>query len=657
MKARHASLFGAAALLLATSLAQAANMSWLNAGTDFNTASNWNTTTPGTGDVALFNTAASVQPNLSSSLTIQELSFNSVAIGYNLTSSSTTVTLTLTNVGTGAAGAISAVSTTGSNVISGPLILGAAAGSSQAFTQSSGGLLALTGVIASTNSVNLSLAGGGIIALGGANTYTGTTTQAATGTILVNNKAAFSNTVLNLAGGGKIQAGTSLTGANKITNNIVMAGNETILDSPGFGVEFGGTVNLGGAGRTITSSNTAGTTFSGLISNDAAGGLIVTTTNSLVTFTAANSYTGVTTIQGSGTVSVSSIGNASANGNLGAGGSIKLGSGANSGNLVYTGAGETTTKSFNLGGTTGNATIDQSGAGLLKFTSGSATGSGNKVLTLQGSTAGTGEISGSILNGGSGTTSLVKAGTGSWTLSGNNGYTGSTTVSAGTLIVSSSGTLASSGISVGASGTFIYNNNTASYGHDITVDGRLGGSGKINGTISGAGVVGPGNSAGILTANAVTASSGLDFAFEFSATGSPTYGNNTNSGNDVLRLTGATPFTASLTSGNQVSVYLQSIAASNVYVGGFYADSGDFASSVANATYQYFVFNGTTYDLYAGPLSVNVATIQQNADFGGGTVNGYVTQFTVVPEPATCSLIGAGLALVLWRARSRRRAV
>src|SRR4029077_17125013 len=92
-------------------------------------------------------------------------------------------------------------------------------------------------------------------------------------------------------------------------------------------------------------------------------------------------------------------------------------------------------KIINLNGSTGGATIDQSGTGLVKFTgTKTATGSRVKTLTLQGSTAGTGEISGAIVNSAS-ATSLLKLGTGTWTLSGStaNTYTGPTTVGDGRL--------------------------------------------------------------------------------------------------------------------------------------------------------------------------------------------------------------------------------
>jgi autotransporter-associated beta strand protein len=116
--------------------------------------------------------------------------------------------------------------------------------------------------------------------------------------------------------------------------------------------------------------------------------------------------------------------------------------------LTYTGQGEATDRILDL---TGNhpqtVTLDQSGSGLLKFTSDIVySGYGHsKTIVLQGSTAGTGEIAGRIANPydrkGAAKTSITKTGTGVWTLSGDNRYTGPTTVTQGTLALTSTRSL------------------------------------------------------------------------------------------------------------------------------------------------------------------------------------------------------------------------
>src|SRR6266568_8688852 len=90
---------------------------WKNTSTTFNSSGSWNPSgIPGSGDVADFNAAMLMQPNLSGSLTIQELYFSTTtASGYDLTSSNTGVKLTLTNTGTGTTSAIDAENTSGTN--------------------------------------------------------------------------------------------------------------------------------------------------------------------------------------------------------------------------------------------------------------------------------------------------------------------------------------------------------------------------------------------------------------------------------------------------------------------------------------------------------------------------------------------------------------
>ncbi len=85
----------------------------------------------------------------------------------------------------------------------------------------------------------------------------------------------------------------------------------------------------------------------------------------------------------------------------------------------------------------GSSYIIQSDAGLMRL-SGAADGdvaltsaaTGNRTFTLQG--AGGGEVAGGITNG-SGTVHLMKADSGTWTLSGSNSHSGTTTVQAGVL--------------------------------------------------------------------------------------------------------------------------------------------------------------------------------------------------------------------------------
>jgi hypothetical protein len=215
------------------------NKVWKNNNTDWNTNGSWTPSgEPAVGDVAVFDVARVTNPNLSASRTIQELNFSTTASsGYTLSSSSTAITLTLTNTGTGTTSAINAANTSGTNTISAPLILGAAASSTQTFTQASGGTLTLNGNITRTNAITLNIAGGGTVLVNGTVGTTGAnlpvtvngsgTTLGGTGTI--NGSVQLGNTtpgaVLNAGPQGS--AGTSASVGTLHTGALTLTGANT----------------------------------------------------------------------------------------------------------------------------------------------------------------------------------------------------------------------------------------------------------------------------------------------------------------------------------------------------------------------------------------------------------------------------------------------
>jgi autotransporter-associated beta strand protein len=233
---------------------------------------------------------------------------------------------------------------------------------------------------------------------------------------------------------------------------------------------------------------------------------------------------------------------------------------------------------------------------------------------------------------------VKKIGTGTLIMSGTSTYTLPTTVFAGSLLVN--GALLGSGTV------------------EVQANAVLGGYGSV-GLVGGAGLVGPGNSPGILSATSVDPTGGLGFAFEFTQD-NPNYLAVSASGNDVFRLTDSTtPFVTSLTSANQVDVYLsQAAVALGTLTGGFFTETQvDFLTSVSSANFRYFVqsnsgsytYNGQTYQTlaqYDASKSVTVSTVVAGS--------GQVTQFVVtVPEPSTLFAAGAGaVSLVLWRRRA-----
>jgi fibronectin-binding autotransporter adhesin len=218
---------------------------------------------------------------------------------------------------------------------------------------------------------------------------------------------------------------------------------------------------------------------------------------------------------------------------------------------------------------------------------------------------------------------------------------------------------------------------TATGGLSIDAPGTLVGSGVIAATLGGAGLVAPGNSPGILTAQAVDPTGGLDWAFELTGT-APNYGDASASVNDILRLTGtaAAPFTAGLNATNVVSLYFAANPTlGEVYQGGFFTDSGtatfgNFGQLVTSGSFVgyykqaggAYTHNGENYALLS-TLGLGVepgVTTVASAGFDGGTTTitgGQVTTFTVVvPEPGTLALAALGLGLAGWALRRRRAA-
>jgi fibronectin-binding autotransporter adhesin len=191
-----------------------------------------------------------------------------------------------------------------------------------------------------------------------------------------------------------------------------------------------GTVDLGAA--VLTVGDSSNTTFAGTIIGATGSGLIKQGSGSL-TLTANNTYVGTTTIT-SGVLEVKKLSNNTAASGIGQPGTTNAGSLViNGGTLRYSGTGDSTDRLFTMG--LNGSTLDVS-TGPATFTGGGtylASGTGARTLTLTGDNVGT--LTGVIAE--SGTTSLAKSGIGRWVIT--NGaqiYTGSTTISGGTLDIS-----------------------------------------------------------------------------------------------------------------------------------------------------------------------------------------------------------------------------
>ena len=372
----------------------------------------------------------------------------------------------------------------------------------------------LSGVLSGSNSAyTFNKAGSTNLTLSNAaNSFTGPVKVSNGGIYVASIGNAGSNSYLGQNGtislGSTTSGGTlRLTGtSNETTDKVINlsgttgGGNITVT---GATYTFSSNVSVGGTGnKTLTLASSGGNAGQGIIMN----GLIADATSSVISVTAngsgngtfrlgnsSNSFSGGVTVAGNTNgrtyyLEVSSIGNSGANSPLGTNGTIKLGSSTAGTNnvLSYVGTGETTDKVISLPSTVGKGSIYQSGTGQLKFTSNlSVTGAGVKEFNLNGSTAGTGEFAGVISdNSVSNTTSLGKGGSGTWTLSAANTYTGGTTIGAGRLLVNNA---TGSGTGTGAV--------------SVSAAAVLGGSG----TISGATTLVNGASAGAYLAPGATA--------------------------------------------------------------------------------------------------------------------------------------------------------
>jgi len=333
--------------LFAVADIQAAQKTWNNTGTDWNTATDWTGGVPTGNNVAVFATSPGTQPNVSTSDTTAGVYFlGAGTAGFNLTSSNSAVTLTLTGTGStgnggtsnSSAAAIRSEATSGTNTVSAPLILGAAAGATQVFYQETGGTLVVSGPVSSTNAVTLSFKGSGTIELDGTNTFTNASRIADAGTtLLIGNNSALGTSTFTVAATSTIAAAG---GARTIGNDVVLAGTATIGGSNALTINgsvtaagaatrtltvnnsalttLGGPVflsDVSGTGRTLAINGTGNVTVNGVISNFNGSGTAGTLSHGgsgILTLNSANTYTGGTLMSGGTTV-------ATANGAFGTG--------------------------------------------------------------------------------------------------------------------------------------------------------------------------------------------------------------------------------------------------------------------------------------------------------------------------------------------------
>ncbi|MCW1921196.1 autotransporter-associated beta strand repeat-containing protein [Luteolibacter arcticus] len=436
-----------------------------------------------------------------------------------------------------------------------------------------------------------------------ANAYTGNTTVNAGATL----RLSASNVLPDGAGKGSVA----------VNGTLDMRGDETVNGLSGSGV-----ITRGATGTSVLTvgSNNASSTFSGALQNGS-GTLALTKTGSgTLALSTANSYSGTTSLgNGSGILAIShgqALGTGSVSltkGGTGLG-TLELSNDITVANHFTI----TSATGFGGGGSahirnasgdntiSGNLTLNASGGNGINIesASGMLTLSGNITSTVADNTrqlglggAGDGEVTGSIANTGANAFSVIKSGTGTWTISGTATYTGTTNINGGTFRVNTtlSGT---SGVTIGAGAT-------------------LEGIGSIStGTLAfgGAGTLSAGNSIGTLGLNAADLTGGT-LRVEF-GTGSI----------DLINVAGLLDLTGSTVDFSQLTGALDGVS----------------PYTFAN----YGSLSGTFADVLNLPDGYEL-------DYGTGTTSALT--LIAVPEPRVALLAGAGLLCNLRRRRMPKR--
>ncbi len=536
--------------------------------------------------------------------------------------------------------------------------------------------LTLSGVV--TGSGALTKLGAGTLTLSGTNTYNGTTTIN-NGTLSVSTLAnggsnsnigssssAAANLILN---GGTL----AYTGAAVTSNRSFSLQSSSSIDASGSGaLNFSDTgsigFNSGTAAKTLTLSgnNTGNNTIAAIIGNNTGATSLTKNGTGTWLLSGTNTYTGTTTVN-AGTLRAGAAAGGQAFGSLSAvttadvaGATLDLngfnqtigslaGGGITGGNVTLGGATLTfggDDSSTDYGGViSGNGSITKVGNGTFSITNNNAFGvtTGTTITvsagTLQlgnGGPAGRLNPPSNVINNAtygwngsdvraqgatsviSGTGLFLKRGNGTYTLSGNNSYSGGTTIEAGTLQINNVSAIGST------SGTLTVNGGTLDLNNfDTTVGNLTGTGGTITSNVTGNRTltIGQGNGTGGNYQGVIANGTGTT-ALTKVGTGTITFsGANTYTG-----LTTVSAGTLQIGNGGLTGALSTSSAITNNGTLAFsrtntITQGTDFASVIAgtggvtNLSSGVLLLNGT--NTYTGATLVSAGTIRAGAAAGG----------------------------------------
>ena len=232
------------------------------------------------------------------------------------------------------------------------------------------------------------------------------------------------------------------------------------------------------AGNTLSVYGSNKLTLNGVLGNGSGGsnavGLALQSAATVV-LNGTNTYSLATTIN-NGTVSVANLTNGGTAGALGTSSNVQANLVINAGTLRYTGSGGSTDRRFTIG--TGGATLDASGTGAIVFSNTDYVfyGAGDTtphVLRLAGTNTAGNTLAARVDDLSTYATSLVKNGAGTWLLTSPNGYTGGTTLNAGTLQIGNDSALGGGALTVAGAATVQANAAARSIANAVTAGGNL----------------------------------------------------------------------------------------------------------------------------------------------------------------------------------------